>query len=58
MDTGPTTATTALLLCLRTKDEGVFEEVRRDGSALQAQHRNAEAPKLTLGNKFDALRDE
>jgi len=41
-----------------TKDEGVFEEVRRDGSALQAQHRNAEAPKLTLGNKFDALRDE
>jgi len=37
------------------RDEGNFEEVR--GSA-QNQQRSTEAPKLTLGNKFDALRDE
>lgn len=40
------------------RDEGGdFEEVRRDGSATQAHHRNNDAPKLTLGNKFDALRE-
>jgi len=38
------------------KDEGTFEEVR--GSAQNQQQRSTEAPKLTLGNKFDALRDE
>jgi len=40
------------------KDEGAFEEVRRDGSALQSQQRGADGPKLTLGNRFDGLRDE
>jgi len=40
------------------KDEGAFEEVRRDGSALQSQQRSADGPKLTLGNRFDGLRDE
>lgn len=39
------------------KDEGAFEEVRGEGKT-QAQHRGNEAPKITLGNKFDALRDE
>jgi len=38
------------------KEEGAFEEVRQ--SSQGQQQRNAEAPKLTLGNKFDALRDE
>jgi len=42
----------------RVKDEGAFEEVRRDGSALQSQQRGADGPKLTLGNRFDGLRDE
>lgn len=39
------------------KDEGVFEEVRGGGEK-QGHNRASEAPKLTLGNKFDALRDE
>lgn len=38
------------------KEEGAFEEVRQSSQG-QNQHR-AEAPKLALGNKFDALRDE
>jgi len=38
------------------KDEGAFEEVRQSSQG-QTQHRT-EAPKLALGNKFDALRDE
>lgn len=38
------------------KEEGAFEEVRQ--SSQGQQHRNTDAPKLTLGNKFDALRDE
>eukprot|EP00092_Neocalanus_flemingeri_P014828 GFUD01016009.1.p1 GENE.GFUD01016009.1~~GFUD01016009.1.p1 ORF type:complete len:257 (-),score=100.29 GFUD01016009.1:331-1101(-) len=39
------------------KDEGAFEEVRGEGKS-QVQHRNNDGPKITLGNKFDALRDE
>jgi len=39
------------------KEEGAFEEVRESGKS-QAQHRANEAPKIALGNKFDALRDE
>lgn len=39
------------------KEEGAFEEVKQS-SQNQNQHRNADAPKLALGNKFDALRDE
>jgi len=39
------------------KEEGTFEEVRREGGSSQSQ-RSTEGPKLTLGNKFDALRDE
>jgi len=35
------------------KDEGAFEEVR--GGDKQGSYRNAEGPKLTLGNKFDVL---
>jgi len=38
------------------KDEAAFEEVRGDYS--KNQQRSTEGPKLTLGNKFDALRDE
>jgi len=38
------------------KEEGAFEEVRQSSQG-QNLHRT-EAPKLTLGNKFDALRDE
>jgi len=38
------------------KEEGAFEEVRQSSQG-QAQHR-AGAPQLSLGNKFDALRDE
>jgi len=45
------------LSTLRVKDEGAFEEVRGEGKT-QTQHRGSEGPKLTLGNKFDALRDE
>jgi len=44
------------LLC-RVKDEGAFEEVRGQGQGNQIQHKS-EGPKLTLGNKYDALRDE
>jgi len=40
------------------KDEGAFEEVRGGEGKSQVQHRNNDGPKLTLGNKFDALRDE
>merc|ERR1719300_542500 len=39
------------------KDEGAFEEVKGEGKS-QVQHRGNDGPKLTLGNKFDALRDE
>jgi len=39
------------------KDEGAFEEVRGQGQGNQIQHKS-EGPKLTLGNKYDALRDE
>lgn len=35
------------------KDEGAFEEVK--GGEKQGSYRNAEGPKLTLGNKFDVL---
>jgi len=38
------------------RDEAAFEEVRGDYS--KNQHRGPDGPKLTLGNKFDALRDE
>jgi len=41
----------------RVKDEGAFEEVKGEGKS-QVQHRGNDGPKLTLGNKFDALRDE
>jgi len=40
------------------KDDAAFEEVRGDYSKPQNQHRSTDGPKLTLGNKFDALRDE
>merc|ERR1712083_1040831 len=40
------------------KDEGAFEEVRGEGKTQTTQHRGSDGPKLTLGNKFDALRDE
>jgi len=40
------------------KDEGAFEEVKGEGKSQQSQHRGNDGPKLTLGNKFDALRDE
>jgi len=43
---------------LRVKDEGAFEEVKGEGKTQTTQHRGTEGPKLTLGNKFDALRDE
>jgi len=43
---------------LRVKDEGAFEEVRGEGKTQATQHRGSDGPKLTLGNKFDALRDE
>jgi len=39
------------------KEEGAFEEVKQSSQG-QQMHRTAEAPKLALGNKFDALRDE
>jgi len=39
------------------KDEGAFEEVRGEGKG-QTQQRSNEGAKITLGNKFDALRDE
>jgi len=39
------------------RDEAAFEEVRGDYSKNQ-NHRSSDGPKLTLGNKFDALRDE
>jgi len=42
----------------RVKDEGAFEEVKGEGKTQTTQHRGTEGPKLTLGNKFDALRDE
>jgi len=42
---------------IRVKDEGAFEEVKGEGKS-QSQHRGNDGPKLTLGNKFDALRDE
>jgi len=38
------------------RDEAAFEEVRGDYS--KNQHRGPDGPKLRLGNKFDALRDE
>lgn len=38
------------------RDDAAFEEVRGDYS--KNQHRSTDGPKLTLGNKFDALRDE
>lgn len=41
----------------RVKEEGAFEEVKQSSQG-QQMHRTAEAPKLALGNKFDALRDE
>jgi len=40
------------------KDEGAFEEVRGEGKTQTTQQRGSDGPKLTLGNKFDALRDE
>merc|ERR1712228_45683 len=40
------------------KDGGAFEEVKGEGKSQQSQHRGNDGPKLTLGNKFDALRDE
>jgi len=43
---------------LRVKDEGAFEEVKGEGKTQTTQHRGSDGPKLTLGNKFDALRDE
>jgi len=43
---------------LRVKDEGAFEEVRGEGKTQTTQQRGSDGPKLTLGNKFDALRDE
>ena len=37
---------------------GEFEEVRAGGGQkTSSQHRQAEAPRLALGNKFAALRD-
>ena len=39
----------------RTEDGGCFEEVRESGK--QNYSRQAEAPRLALGNKFAALRD-
>jgi len=38
-------------------DGGHFEEVKDRGSSSQAYARQNEAPRLALGNKFDALRD-
>jgi hypothetical protein len=42
---------------LAKQDEGQFEEVRERQGQMHSS-RSAETPKLTLGNKFDALRDE
>ena len=39
------------------QDGGHFEEVKDRGSSSQAYARQNEAPRLALGNKFDALRD-
>ncbi len=41
--------------CSRRKDD--FEEVRNSSSRSNAAASSAAAPRLTLGNKFDALRD-
>jgi len=40
------------------RDEAAFEEVRGDYNSKNQNHRSSDGPKLTLGNKFDALRDE
>jgi hypothetical protein len=41
----------------RYDDGGHFEEVKESGGKGGSHMRQAEAPKLALGNKFDALRD-
>jgi len=43
---------------LAKQDEGHFEEVRERQGQTHSSRASAEAPKLTLGNKFDALRDD